>query len=247
LSGGIRTHVSQNHGPRPAGQPIDMLVLHYTGMECGEAALARLCDPAAEVSAHYLIEEDGTVFQLVPEHRRAWHAGVAVWRGHTDINSRSVGIELVNRGHEWGYRPFAEAQIAALIPLCQGIVARYGIEARNVTGHSDIAPNRKEDPGEFFPWARLAAEGVGLWPSDSTGPQDVPTPELPVVQEALTRFGYGLEEAESFDLDTRNVVLAFQRRFRPERMDGVFDAECAVLLAGLLRQAGCEVPDGLLG
>ena len=240
-------HPSPNHGPRPDGQEIDMLVLHYTGMQSGGAALARLCDPAAEVSAHYLIEEDGTVLQLVPEHRRAWHAGVSIWRGHTDINSRSVGIELVNPGHVWGYRPFPEAQIRALVPLCQGIMARHGIPARNVVAHSDIAPDRKEDPGELFPWAQLAAAGLGLWPRAVDSPKGAATPEAQSVQAGLAAFGYGVALTGKPGPDTRNLVLAFQRRFRPERLDGVFDAECAVLLADLLRQAACEVPVGLLG
>lgn len=222
-----------------------MLVLHYTGMTSGAAALRRLCDPAAEVSAHYLVEEDGRIFQLVPEHRRAWHAGVASWRGHRDINSRSIGVEIVNPGHAWGYRPFPAAQAAALIPLCQGIVARYGVPARNVVGHSDVAPNRKEDPGELFPWRRLAQTGIGHWPVvDSSTLGAVPS--LVSVQRALAAYGYDLEIGGAYDLATRNAVLAFQRHFRPARLDGVFDGECAAMLASLLRQAACEVPSGFL-
>ena len=239
-------YASVNHGPRPVGQTIDTLVLHYTGMMSSEEAVARLCDPAAQVSAHYLIEEDGRIMQLVPEHRRAWHAGLGRWRGHSDINSRSVGVELVNPGHAWGYRAFSAMQIAALVPLCQGIVARHGIEARNVVGHSDIAPNRKEDPGELFPWAELAAQRVGMWPVQSSRTSGSLTPDLACVQAGLACFGYAVEVTGCFDLATRNAVLAFQRHFRPARLDGLFDGMCADLLADLLRQAGCAVPAGLL-
>lgn len=241
----VTPHLSPNHGPRPPAMAINMLVLHYTGMESGEAALDRLCDPAAEVSAHYLVGEDGRVCQLVPEHRRAWHAGHATWRGQGDINSRSIGIEIVNPGHAWGYRPFQEAQIAALVPLCQGIIARHGVPAQNVVGHSDIAPNRKEDPGELFSWRQLAKAGIGLWPG-SSGTCAGPVPPLTAVQQALSSFGYGVPADGAYTLATRNAVLAFQRRFRPVRMDGVFDAQCAALLASLLDQAGCARPPGFL-
>lgn len=245
MSPAIRPSPSPNHGPRPAGAPVDMLVLHYTGMQSGAAALARLRDPAAEVSAHYLVEEDGSLLQLVPEHRRAWHAGRSFWRGQTDINSRSIGIEIVNPGHEWGYRPFPETQIAALIPLCRGILARHGIPPRNVVGHSDIAPDRKEDPGELFPWQRLASAGIGLWP-DEGGTSAMPAPPLAAAQRALAAFGYGVEPTGVDGPATRSAVLAFQRRFRPARLDGVFDGACAALLASLLAQAGCECPPGFL-
>jgi N-acetylmuramoyl-L-alanine amidase len=231
-----------------------MLVLHYTGMQSEAAALARLCDPAAAVSAHYLIGEDGSIRQLVPEYRRAWHAGRAAWRGHTDINSRSVGIELAHPGHAWGYRPFATSQIAALIPLCRGIIARHGIPAWNIVGHSDIASDRKEDPGEAFPWADLAAAGIGWWPppdvaktaaiaaEERRGP-----PPLAAAQAGLAAFGYAVRASGAYDLATRNAVLAFQRRFRPARLDGLFDAECGRLLAWLLRRAACPLPPRLLG
>ncbi len=243
MSGRIVPHASPNHGPRPAGQAVDMLVLHYTGMEGGAAALRRLCDPASKVSAHYLVEEDGRVFRLVPEHRRAWHAGVSCWRRHRDVNSRSIGVEIVNPGHAWGYRPFPEAQIAVLIPLCQGIIGRHGIPARNVVGHSDVAPNRKEDPGELFPWQRLTEAGIGHWPAAAATTLGA-APPLAAVQQALRAYGYDLDVTGAHDLATRNAVLAFQRHFRPARLDGVFDQECAVLLADLLRRATCEVPPG---
>jgi N-acetylmuramoyl-L-alanine amidase len=213
---------SANHDDR-GGAPIDMLVLHYTGMKTAEEALVRLCDPAAKVSAHYTVDEDGTVYAHVPEDRRAWHAGVSYWAGATDINARSIGIEIVNPGHEFGYRAFPDAQIAALIVLCHGIVARHAIAPGRVLGHSDVAPARKDDPGELFPWMRLAQAGIGLWPQTATsdlGP------------EALVRYGY--DPAAPQD----KVITAFQRHFRPERMDGQWDGECAGLLAFLLRGAG---------
>ena len=211
---------SPNHGPRPGGTVIDMLVLHYTGMVDAAAALDRLTDPDAEVSAHYLIEEDGTAHRLVAEDRRAWHAGVASWRGHSNINDRSIGIELVNPGHEFGYRPFPEPQMAALIALATDILARHPIPARNIGGHSDVAPTRKQDPGELFDWARLAAAGLGLWPEEGD-------PDTNAFADQLSRFGY-----DTADLDA--ATTAFQLRFRPTQIDGIADSECARRLAGLL-------------
>lgn len=212
---------SPNHDTR-GDASIDMLVLHYTGMASAEAALERLCDPAAKVSSHYLIDEDGVIFSLVPEAQRAWHAGVAHWAGANDINARSIGIELVNPGHEFGYRAFPEAQISALITLCHSILVRHPIPSARVLGHSDVAPARKEDPGELFPWARLAKAGVGLWPEKRDTSQG---------SEALRRFGY--DPAASHE----KVIAAFQRHFRPRKLDGVWDSECAGLLAGLLELA----------
>ena len=214
---------SPNHDARPGGAAIDMVVLHYSGMETADAALARLCDPAAKVSAHYLIDEDGAVRRLVAEERRAWHAGVACWRGVRDVNGRSLGIELVNPGHEFGYRPFAEAQMAALEDLARDILARHPIEARNVVGHSDVAPRRKMDPGELFDWPRLAAAGIGLWP-DSAPPDEADADE---VKAMLADFGY-----ETGDMAM--TVMAFQRHFRPERVDGTMDGEAAGRLRALL-------------
>ena len=207
---------SPNFGPRQGG--VDMLVLHYTGMTSAAAALARLCDPAAEVSAHYLIDEDGAIHALVAEEMRAWHAGRSWWRGETDVNSRSIGIELVNPGHEFGYRPFPPAQIAALVDLAGGILARHPIPPRNVVGHADVAPARKQDPGELFPWAALAAKGIGLWPEAGTA-----------VSDAIAMLA-----AYCYDTsDPAAALVAFQRHFRPERVDGVADAETVALLAGL--------------
>ncbi len=203
--------ISPNHDARPDGGPVDHLVLHYTGMRSGRAALERLCDPAAKVSSHYLIEEDGTIHALVPEPRRAWHAGISFWRGASALNDRSIGIEIVNPGHEWGYVPFPPRQIDRLIGLCRDIIARHEVPPRNVVGHSDIAPDRKQDPGELFPWPHLAAAGIGLW-SDATA-------DGADILAELAAIGYDTS------LPPAIVVAAFQRRFRPARVDGVADAQ----------------------
>jgi N-acetylmuramoyl-L-alanine amidase len=205
--------------------PVSMVVLHYTGMRSADEALARLCDPAAQVSAHYLIDEDGTVISLVPEEKRAWHAGQSYWRGMTDINSASIGIELVNPGHEFGYRPFPEAQMGALLPLLANIVDRHHIVPANVVGHSDIAPARKQDPGELFDWNRLARLKLAL---------PIPKPKMWLVYDnpgafylALERFGYDI-------VDGRAAIAAFQRRFRPAMIDGELDGQIGGLLFELL-------------
>jgi N-acetylmuramoyl-L-alanine amidase len=213
---------SPNHNDR-GGAVIDMLVLHYTGMTSGAAAVDRLCNPAAGVSAHYTIDEDGTVYAHVAEARRAWHAGVSHWAGVDNVNSRSIGIELVNPGHEYGYREFPEDQIAALITLCHGILLRHPIPSARVLGHSDVAPARKDDPGELFPWARLAKAGIGLWPD---------TVQSNLGAEALIRYGYDPKAPQD------KVITAFQRHFRPAKLDGQWDGECAGLLAGLLAKPG---------
>ena len=189
-----------------------MLILHYTGMRSGAVAIDRLCDPAAKVSAHYVVEEDGRVFRLVQESRRAWHAGISHWRGANGLNARSIGIEVVNPGHEHGYRPFAALQMAALCDLCLGILARHPIPAWNVVGHSDVAPDRKEDPGEFFDWEGLAANGVGLWPR-AAGRDDGDALRL------LGAIGYRT------DLPLPVLLRAFQRHWRPGRVDGGADSE----------------------
>jgi N-acetylmuramoyl-L-alanine amidase len=201
-----------------------MLVLHYTGMESAEAALERLSDPAARVSAHWVVDEDGSVIAMVPEAERAWHAGVSFWQGREGLNDVAIGIELVNPGHELGYRPFPEPQMRACIELCRGILARWPIPPRRVLAHSDIAPLRKEDPGELLDWRRLAAAGIGLWP-DPADPGDVD------LVQALTTFGYG-PPADASHLAA--IVTAFQRHFRPERVDGIADDETRARLAGLL-------------
>ncbi|MEX2629827.1 MAG: N-acetylmuramoyl-L-alanine amidase [Tistlia sp.] len=215
---------SPNHDARPAGQPIEILLLHYTGMTSPEAALERLCDPAAKVSAHYLIEEDGRICRLVAEPRRAWHAGLAEWRGRGDLNARSIGVELVNPGHEWGYRPFPEAQTRSLIALCREILARHPIPRRQVLGHSDVAPLRKDDPGELFDWACLAAAGIGLWPEGAPPAE----PDEALARRQLAAFGYGYLEQ-----DFAAVLRAFQRHFRPAAVTGTLDPETAGRLAAL--------------
>ena len=217
---------SPNHDERPAGAAIDILVLHYTGMKTAEEALARLCDPVARVSAHYTIDRDGRVYAHVPEERRAFHAGVSWWAGETNVNARSIGIELVNPGHEFGYIPFAEEQIAALVELASGILKRHPIPAKRVVGHSDVAPARKQDPGELFPWQRLAEAGIGVWPTATTGALREP------IESALSRYGYGVRPNMDVPIDV--VVTAFQRHFRPERVDGVWDGDCAARLQTLL-------------
>ena len=215
---------SPNHDERPAGAAIDMLVLHYTGMQTADEALARLCDPAAKVSAHYTIGRDGRIYAHVPEERRAWHAGVSWWAGEKNVNGRSIGIELVNPGHEFGYVDFAPGQIAALIDLAQGILARHPIPAARVLGHSDVAPARKMDPGERFPWKQLAEFGIGTWPKGQ-GDGEAPS-------ELLARYGYGFAPHTDVPLDA--VIAAFQRHFRPAEVNGVWDGECATALSALL-------------
>lgn len=205
--------------------PVSMVVLHYTGMQTADEALERMCDPAAKVSAHYMIDEDGAVTRLVPEEKRAWHAGKSYWRGVTDVNSASVGIELVNPGHEWGYRPFPDAQMEALVPLLARIMRRHDVAPANVVGHSDIAPARKQDPGELFDWEMLAGYGLAL---------KTPRPRIQLLYDnpgafylALERFGYDIA-------DGRAAVSAFQRRWRPRRIDGELDGEIGALLFELL-------------
>ena len=207
------------------GAPVSMIVLHYTGMETGEAAIERLRDPAAKVSSHYLVAEDGTILRLVDEGKRAWHAGRSHWRGAEDVNAISIGIEIVNPGHEHGYRPFPEAQIDALLPLVALIKERHGITRGNVVGHSDIAPTRKRDPGELFPWHRLARLRLAL-PRPTRGLMDPHWTQGGFLL-ALERFGYDVAEPMA-------AIMAFQRRFRPELIDGEVDAECRMILLALL-------------
>lgn len=215
--------------------PVTMLVLHYTGMKTSAEALARLCSADAKVSAHYMVDEDGTAHALVDEGKRAWHAGVSSWRGIADINSASVGVEIVNPGHEFGYLPFPEAQMRTVAALSQEILSRHSIPARNVVGHSDVAPVRKEDPGELFNWHWLAKQGVGLWPEDI-----IPTPDefdASDVQFALGAYGYDVPQTGEWDEVTRKVIVAFQRHFRPLALSGAWDAECNALLERLLEIA----------
>jgi N-acetylmuramoyl-L-alanine amidase len=205
--------------------PISMIVLHYTGMPTAEGAIERLTAADSKVSSHYIIAEDGQVLRLVAEENRAWHAGKSHWREVNDVNSASIGIEIVNPGHEFGYRPFPDAQIEALIPLMSDIQSRYGITRGNIVGHSDIAPKRKQDPGELFPWARLAKVRLAL-----------PRPTKNLIDPNWTEGGF-LLALERFGYDVSDklaAVVAFQRRFRPELMDGTIDGECRAILLALL-------------
>ncbi len=214
---------SPNFDERSLG--VSMIVLHYTGMQDAQAAIDRLRDPAAKVSAHYLVAEDGTVLRMVAEDKRAWHAGKSRWRGIEDVNSASIGIEIVNPGHEFGYPPFPEQQIDALIPLVATIKERHGITRGNIVGHSDIAPKRKQDPGELFPWSRLAKLRLAL-PRPTRNLMDPMWTDAGFLI-ALERFGYDVS-------DKLAAVVAFQRRFRPELIDGDIDGECRSILLALL-------------
>lgn len=231
---------SPNFDARTA--PPNMIVLHYTGMPTGEEALARLRDPAFRVSSHYLVEEDGRIFKLVPEERRAWHAGVSFWKGEQSLNGASIGVEVVNPGHEWGYRSFPAAQVAAVIALLSDIRSRWSVPNSRILGHSDIAPARKEDPGELFPWAQLAAAGHGLWvdppasPGAPLGKGDEGTGVF-ALQAGLTRLGYELPPSGQYDDETALIVTAFQRHWRQTRVDGVADGETRARLVALLRAA----------
>jgi N-acetylmuramoyl-L-alanine amidase len=223
MSGMIGFRPSPNHNERAL--PVSILVLHYTGMPRAGEAVDWLCNPESGVSSHWFVDEDGTVTQLVAEERRAWHAGRSFWRGVTDVNSASVGIEIQNPGHEWGYRRFPRRQMAAVVPLVADIMARHGISADNVVGHSDIAPTRKEDPGELFDWALLARHGLAtarpqrLLPDPGWSDADFAA--------ALARRGYEVS-------DLAATTRAFQRRFRQERVDGIIDSETRAILATLL-------------
>jgi N-acetylmuramoyl-L-alanine amidase len=230
---------SPNHGERKSG-PTDILLLHYTGMPDAEQALAWLCDPRSEVSSHYFVFEDGRVIALVPEERRAWHAGTGSWGAETDINSRSIGIEIANPGHPGGLPEFPEAQIEALIGLCRGIVGRNPIPAHRVLAHSDVAPGRKLDPGERFPWQRLAAEGIGHWVEPAPlgggrffarGDEGQPVEAL---QAMLALYGYGIDVTGQFEARTEAVIAAFQRHFRPAQVDGIADRSSIETLHALL-------------
>ncbi len=208
---------SPNFDERDAA--VEFLELHYTGMPTAQSAIDLLRSPEAKVSSHYVVDEDGAVYCLVPEEKRAWHAGISYWRGHRMLNGASVGIEIVNPGHEWGYRPFPAAQMDAVCELCLGILSRHPIPARNVIAHSDIAPNRKQDPGELFDWKGLAAAGIGLWTDDFGQPGNV--------RADLAAIGYDVS------LPERDVITAFQRHFLPASLSGMADARTAARAAAL--------------
>ncbi|MFM9890774.1 MAG: N-acetylmuramoyl-L-alanine amidase [Rickettsiales bacterium] len=232
------THPSPNHDSRN-DQAIDMLVLHYTDMLSAGVAIARLCDPAAAVSAHYVVNEAGQVASLVAESQRAWHAGESSWRGNANINARSIGVEIANPGHSNGYVPFPEAQMQAVVRLCGEIIQRHRIEPHNVVGHSDVAFLRKSDPGELFDWPRLAVAGVGIFPhlakpmvGSGLKRGDTGKPVIRL-QTALSNWGYGLKLDGDYGEKTEKCVVAFQRHYRPANISGVWDDECAGLLAAL--------------
>jgi len=223
---------SPNSDGRDPAVALQFIVLHYTGMLSGDEALSRLCDPSSKVSAHYLIEEDGRIFHLVDEKQRAWHAGKSFWRGITDINSASIGIELVNPGHQFGYRPFPLSQIAATKALILSVMERYHMTPTTcVLGHADIAPGRKEDPGELFPWRKLATEGIGIWPAPQES--DYGYADDAEVQNLLRAIGYDCPASGSYDQPTRAALLAFQRHYQPENLTGTPERETVARLRAL--------------
>ena len=231
---------SPNCGERNKARAPDMILLHYTGMPDAEGALAQLCTAGTNVSAHYVVLEDGRIVQCVPEGKRAWHAGVGSWAGEDDINSCSIGVEIVNPGHDWGYPDFPLRQIAAVIALCRGIMLRRGVPSHRVLAHSDVAPSRKKDPGEKFPWHSLANSGVGHWvqPAPIVSGEGIKlgtiNDSVRNLQQALARYGYGISASGKYDTATMEVVAAFQRHFRPARVDGVADHSTLITLQSLL-------------
>jgi N-acetylmuramoyl-L-alanine amidase len=238
---------SPNHGERKDGRRPSIIVLHYTGMADHEAgALKRLCDPVSEVSAHYFAFEDGRVLQLVPEARRAWHAGLGCWQGERDVNSASIGIEIANPGHEHGYRAFPEAQVAAVARLAADIARRWSIRPDRIIAHSDMAPARKRDPGELFPWDRLHREGVGhlVPPHPVSGGRFLSEgdegPPVEAFQAMLALYGYDQPVSGCYDGGTAATARAFQRHFRQERVDGVADLSTIATLRDLLRARGAD-------
>ncbi|PHR19011.1 MAG: N-acetylmuramoyl-L-alanine amidase [Hoeflea sp.] len=231
---------SPNHGERKGGRTPDMLILHYTGMSTASSALDWLCSEESQVSSHYFVDEDGVVTQLLPESARGWHAGQSSWKGETDINSASIGIEIANPGHPAGSPPFEEAQIEAVIALCRDIIARHAIPAERVLAHSDVAPLRKQDPGEKFPWDRLHSEGIGHWvePLPVGGGRffqegDAGEP-VEALQTMLALYGYDVQVDGIFSAETAAAIRAFQRHFRPARVDGIADASTIGTLHQLL-------------
>jgi N-acetylmuramoyl-L-alanine amidase len=232
---------SPNHGERKGRAVVDMLLLHYTGVPDDKVAISHLCNPGSKVSAHYVVLPDGAVIQLVAEARRAWHAGLGSWGDDTDINSCSIGIELANPGHEHGYPAFPKRQIAATIALCRSIFARHRIPPHRVLAHSDVAPARKQDPGEKFPWHLLAASGIGLWVKPARIAREGPiytlgetNPAIEETQRLLAQYGYHVPASGYFDAVTRATVTAFQRHFRPQRVDGSIDPSTVATLKALL-------------
>ena len=241
-----RVEPSPNFDERTGLGHPDMIVLHYTGMLFTHEAIQRLCDPQARVSAHYVVQEDGSVVQLVQESKRAWHAGVSVWGGDPDVNSRSIGIEICNPGHDFGYPDFPSRQIAATITLCRSILTRHLIRPENIVAHSDVAPSRKNDPGEKFPWKLLAQSNIGLWAeagaiaaADPLKPNDSGS-KITELQKLLAEYGYGIDVTGRYDVATTEVVTAFQRHFRPTQVDGIADATTVQTLRKLLVARGVQ-------
>ncbi len=230
---------SPNFGDRRGARP-NCLILHYTGMPTGEAALALLTDPASEVSCHYFVWEDGRIDQLVAEGARAWHAGKAFWKGESDLNSASIGVEIVNPGHDGWSPSFPDRQIAATIALARDVLSRWRIPPERVLAHSDVAPGRKRDPGEAFPWRRLKEGGVGHWvePAPIGGEalfrREEEGPPVRALQAMLALYGYSVDLSGVYDRHTRAVVEAFQRHFRPERVDGEADPSTVATLKALI-------------
>jgi N-acetylmuramoyl-L-alanine amidase len=235
-----RVEASPNFDERPGLGHPDMIILHYTGMQFSHEAIHRLCDTKARVSSHYVVLESGSVVQLVQESKRAWHAGVSCWAGDPDINSRSIGIEICNPGHDFGYPAFPSRQIAATITLCRAILTRNIIRPENILAHSDVAPSRKQDPGEKFPWKLLAQSGVGLWTDVGAVFEQAPVKpddngvKVTELQTMLGEYGYGIDITGRFDTTTKEVVVAFQRHFRPTQVDGIADGETLQTLRKLL-------------
>jgi N-acetylmuramoyl-L-alanine amidase len=253
------------------GRAIDLVILHYTGMPDGETAIDRLRDPApragvyafpgqtpedpsavlGRVSAHYVVEESGRILRLVPEDKRAWHAGAGEWDGESDLNARAIGIEIVNGGHDFGLPDFTDAQIEAVIELVRDIAARHKLRKHQIVGHSDVAPARKADPGEKFPWRRLAAAGLALWPEAPAQPSALGLspgdagPKVRLLQAMLSEIGYGLDETGDYDEATECAVRAFQRRFRPAKIDGEADGETQALIGDILAQTRRLAASGL--
>jgi N-acetylmuramoyl-L-alanine amidase len=234
---------SPNLGPRKTDRRPAWIMLHYTGMESGVAALQLLTNPLSEVSCHYLVWEDGRIFQLVPEAARAWHAGRGSWNGESDLNSHSIGIEIVNGGHRFGLPPYPAVQIEAVIALCRDIMARHGMPAGHLLAHSDTAPTRKEDPGEHFPWQVLAQAGVGLWPASEALPETATAlyqsgdegQPVRALQALLVLIGYPVEITGVYDALTESVIKAVQRRYCPARVTGIADGATLAVLKGLAR------------
>ncbi len=234
---------SPNFNSRPADASIDTVVIHYTGMKTAKEALDRLTSKESEVSAHYLIDENGDVYQMVDDDKRAWHAGISYWKGRTNINDFSIGIELANKGHEFGYHAFSSPQMDSLLYLCLSLKSKYDITAENFVGHSDIAPSRKEDPGELFDWKQMAKNGIGIWPS-SDMPSNIPNSVIARpnskgeavfrMQNMLAKFGYKINQNGLFDPETIMAVVAFRRRFTPDILHPIWDNNCNHILKLLL-------------